>query len=96
LSPPPERSGEPSRRRRRLTGVPRGWVVVASAPDQIAAGMLQSAVEGAGIPVMLLRPGAFAYTGIGGQHGVMVPQERAAEARDILREIWDIEGDDVE
>ncbi len=96
MSPPPERSSAPSPRRRKLTGVPRGWVVVASAPDLIAAGMLKSAVEAAGIPVILRRPGAFAYTGIGGQHGVMVPEERAAEARGVLGEIWDTEGDEVE
>lgn len=95
MSPPPERSSEPSPRRHKLTGVPRGWVEVATAPDQIAAGMLKSAVEAGGIPVMLRRPGAFVFTGIGGQHGVMVPEERAAEAREILREIWDIQGDDV-
>jgi hypothetical protein len=63
---------------------------VASAPDQIAAGMLEGALKEAGIPVILNRPPTFAYLGIGGIHGVMVPEGRAAEARDILREIWDI------
>lgn len=91
MSPPPERSKGPSPKRRRLTGVPREWAEVATAPNQIAAGMLESAVRAEGIPVMLRRPGASAYTGIGGQHGVLVPEERAEEARAILNEIWDID-----
>ena len=71
--------------------VPEGWVEVATAPDQIAAGMLESALKGAGIPVMMNRPGAFAYLGVGGIHGVMVPEGRAEEAREILRDIWDVQ-----
>lgn len=91
MSPQQEKSSGHSPKRHRLTGVPQGWVEVASAPDQIAAGMLESAVRAESIPVILRRPGAFAYTGIGGQHGVMVPEERAEEARAILRDIWDID-----
>lgn len=78
-------------KRRKLDGVPQGWVEIAAAGDQIAAGMLESALKAWGIPVMLRRPGAFAYTGIGGQHGVMVPEDRAGEAREILGSIWDVE-----
>jgi hypothetical protein len=70
--------------------VPQGWVEVATAPDQIAAGMLESVVKAEGIPVMLRRPAIFPYLGIGGQHGVLVPAEHADEAREILKDIWDI------
>lgn len=87
---PPERR-EPLLKRLKPTGKPKGWVEVASAPNQIAAGMLEGALKEAGIPVILNRPAVFAYLGIGGVHGVMVPEEHAEEARDILREIWDIE-----
>lgn len=89
-------SGGPSRKRRKGPGVPRGWVEVASAPNQIAAGMLEAVLKEGGIPVILLKPGAFVYTGVGGVHGVMVPAERAGEARGILKDIWDIEGRDLD
>jgi hypothetical protein len=62
---------------------------VACAPDQIAAGMLESALKAEDIPVILRRPGVFPYLGIGGQHGILVPEERAGEAREILSDIWD-------
>jgi hypothetical protein len=87
--PPP--SKRRSKKRLKGYGVPRGWVEVASAPDQIAAGMLEGALKEAGIPVILNRPPTFAYLGIGGVHGVMVPEDCLAQARDILREIWDIQ-----
>lgn len=64
---------------------------MASAPDRISAGMLESALKAMGIPVMLNRPPVFPYLGIGGVHGVLVPEDRAAEAREVLREIWEVE-----
>lgn len=99
MKPPPENSSARSRKRysgRRAgpfstDGVPRDWVEVATAPDRISAGMLESALKGRGIPVILNRPPMFPYLGFAGVHGVMVPEERAAEAREILRDIWDIE-----
>jgi Putative prokaryotic signal transducing protein len=90
LTRPPKKSSGPSPKRRDYSGVPVGWVEVACTPDQISAGMLESALKAEEIPVILLRPGVFPYLGIGGQHGVLVPEERAGEARDILREMWDI------
>jgi hypothetical protein len=87
---PPERR-EPLLKRLKPVGKPKGWVEVASAPNQIAAGMLEGALKEADIPVILNRPPVFAYLGIGGVHGVMVPEDCADAARDILREIWDIE-----
>jgi hypothetical protein len=51
--------------------------------------MLESAVKAEDIPVMLQSP-ISPYLGIGGQHVVLVPAEHADEAREILREIWDI------
>ena len=88
-----QQKGSEKRSKRRFSlktqDVPRGWVEVACAPNQIAAGMLESAVRAEGIPVMLRRPPVFVFTGSGGQHGVLVPEERAEEARVILREIWD-------
>jgi hypothetical protein len=59
-----------------------GWEEVATAPNQIAAGMLD-------------RPMLFPYLGSGGIHGVMVPAQHAEEARVILREIWDIGDCDI-
>lgn len=70
---------------------PRGWVEVATAPDQIASGMLESALKAEEIPVIVRRPGAFAYTGIAGQHGIMVPEDSVEDAREILRDMWDID-----
>jgi len=52
--------------------------------------MLEGALKEEGIPVILNRPPTFAYLGIGGIHGVMVPEDCVEAARDILREIWDI------
>lgn len=92
-------NGRSKRRRKRAggsgifpehPGVPGGWVNIADAPDQISAGMLESALKAEGIPVILNRPPVFAYLGIGGVHGVMVPEERADEAREILNDIWDM------
>ncbi len=99
MKPPPGSSSGRSRKRSRRggpglfgrVGVPQDWVEVATAPDRISAGMLESALKAEEIPVMLNRPLVFPYLGIGGIHGVLVPADRAAEARDILREIWDIE-----
>lgn len=90
MSRPPKKSSGPSPKRRDYTGVPVGWIEVASAPDQIAAGMLESALKAEEIPVIMRRPGAFPYLGIGGQHGVLVPAEHADEAREILKDIWDV------
>jgi hypothetical protein len=87
--PPPSR--KPLKKRLKDSGVPRGWVEVASAGDQISAGMLEGALKEAGIPVILNRPPTFAYLGIGGVHGVMVPEDCVEQAREILREIWDIQ-----
>jgi len=70
--------------------VPCGWVEVASAPNQIAAGMLEGALKETGIPVIMNRLFVFPYFGIGGIHGVIVPEDRADEAREILKEIWEI------
>ena len=89
MSRPPEKSSEPSPKRRKRTGVPVGWVEVATAPDRIAGGMLESAVKAEGIPVILQNP-IFPFLGIGGLHRVLVPAEHADEARAILRDIWDI------
>jgi hypothetical protein len=72
-----------------------GWEEVATAPNQIAAGMLESALKAEGIPVMMNRPMLFPYLGSGGIHGVMVPAQHAEEARVILREIWDIGDCDI-
>lgn len=98
MNPPPESSSGRSRKRSRGRAgpfgghaVPRDWEEVAVAPDRISAGMLESALKAAGIPVMLNRPPLFAYLGAGGVHGVMVPEGRAGEARGILGEIWDVE-----
>ena len=85
----PPSSGR-SKKHRKGYATPRGWVEVASAPDQISAGMLEGALKEEGIPVILNRPPTFAYLGIGGIHGVMVPEDCVEAARDILREIWDI------
>ena len=87
---PPERR-EPWLKRLKTTGKPTGWVEVATAPNQVAAGMLEGALKEAEIPVILNRPATFAYLGIGGMHGVMVPGEHVEAAKEILREIWDIE-----
>lgn len=86
---PPDKSCEPSPKRRKRSSAPVGWVEVASAPDRIAGGMLESAVRAEGIPVILQNP-IFPYLGVGGQHGVLVPAECADEARAILKDIWDI------
>jgi len=69
---------------------PEGWVQVAVTQDSISAGMLESALKGAGITVLIQKPaGGSAYMGIGGIHGVLVPPGQEDEAREILREIWD-------
>ena len=87
---PPERR-EPLLKRLKPKGKPTGWVIVADAPNQIAAGMLKSALMEADIPVMLQGGPITAFLGVGGVQSVLVPEECAKEARDILREIWDIE-----
>ncbi|GEM_PF-892638 len=92
-------SKEPSRKPREprplpgffSDGKPEGWVEVATAPNQIAAGMLESALKAEVIPVIINRPWTFAITGGGGIHGIMVPEDRAEEAREILRDIWDVD-----
>ncbi len=91
MTPRPAESPKRSRRRFSLktSDVPRGWVEVATASNQMAAGMLESAVRAQGIPVMLRRPPLSVFLGSGGQHGVIVPEEHAGEAREILKEIWD-------
>jgi hypothetical protein len=82
------KSSEPSKKRRKLSGVPAGWVEVAVAPDRIAAGMLESAMKAEGIPV-LLQSSISPIMGVGGQNRVQVPVEHEDEARAILRDIWD-------
>jgi hypothetical protein len=86
----PTQSSRRSKKRHKGSGVPGGWVEVAQAPNQVAAGMLEGALKEVEIPVILNRPPTFAFLGIGGIHGVMVPAERADEARGILKEIWEI------
>lgn len=89
MSRPSGKSSEPSPKRRKRSSAPVGWVEVASAPDRIAGGMLESALRAEDIPVMLQNP-ISPYLGVGGYHGVLVPAEHADEARAILRDIWDI------
>lgn len=91
MTPQQERSPKRSRKRFSLktSDVPRGWVEVATAGNRMAAGMLESAVKAEGIPVMLRKPPLSVFTGAGGQHGVIVPEEHAEEAREILKDIWD-------
>jgi hypothetical protein len=100
-----EESSEPSKKRRKgrlmknlsslpkpsmTQGKPFEWVEVASAPDRIAAGMLEGALKEEGIPVILQGPLSVAYLGVAGVHSVYVPEECAEKAREILREIWDV------
>ncbi|MCJ7653659.1 MAG: DUF2007 domain-containing protein [Actinobacteria bacterium] len=77
-------------KRSKAPEVPGGWVEVAVAPNQMVAGMLEGAVKDIRIPVIVDRPGAFAYTGSGGVHGILVPGDREEEARSLLAEIWDV------
>jgi hypothetical protein len=70
-------------------GQPSDWTEVATAPDRIAAGMLEGALNGQDIPVILQGPLATAYLGIAGVHRVFVPRDREQEAREILGQIWD-------
>lgn len=74
----------------RRAGIPQGWENVAYAPDRLAAGLLESALEAEGIPVIIHGPPGVAWLGIGGMHGVMVPEDRVPEAREILSVIWDV------
>lgn len=67
---------------------PRGWVQVATAPDQISAGMLEGVLKNEGIPVIVQRPAFYAYTGIGGVHAILVPEDREKEARAMLEQVW--------
>lgn len=84
-----------SRKRPEQAAVPAGWVEVATAPDLMSAGMLEGMLRAEDIPVMLNRPGVFPLLGSGGVHGVMVPEDRAADARKLLEGVWDLkeEGD---
>lgn len=97
MNKPPSESNGRSKKRPKSKGyaVPRGWVEVASAPNQIAAGMLEGLLKAEGIPVILNRPPTFAYLGVGGVHGVMVPSEREQEARELLSRMWDLGNDGV-
>ena len=81
------------RKRPKGPAVPEGWVEIAAAPNQMLAGMLEGALKEKGIPVIVDRPGAFAYTGSAGVHGILVPTDREEEARGLLSEIWDVPED---
>jgi hypothetical protein len=70
-------------------GQPSDWVEVATAPNRIAAGMLEGALKKEDIPVILQGPLTTAYLGIAGVHRVFVPRDREQEARAILADIWD-------
>ena len=100
-----EGSSEPSKKRRKgrlrknlsslpkpsmTQGKPFEWVEVESAPDRIAAGMLEGALREEGIPVILQGPLSVAYMGVAGVHSVFVPEDCADKAREILKEIWDV------
>lgn len=105
MTKPPEESNERSKKRskgtwmERLQSLPRpftpgrsqGWVEVACAPDRIAGGMLESALKAEDIPVILQGPPFQYFGGVAGMHAVLVPAERADEAREILRDIWEVE-----
>lgn len=70
---------------------PRGWVRIASAPDRMAAGMVEGLLKGADIPVIMQRPAVFPYMGAGGEHVILVPADREQEAREVLEGIWPLE-----
>ncbi|MFH1151244.1 MAG: DUF2007 domain-containing protein [Actinomycetota bacterium] len=76
------------------SSLPDGWVDVARAPDGPSAGLLESLLREAGIPVMLWKPAVFPYlgSGIGGVRTVLVPEGRREEACELLADRWDTVG----
>lgn len=64
-------------------------VLAAVVPDIVAASLVQAMLEQAGIPVMLRSSGSMNWLvpgtpGGAGPLDVMVPQERLAEARELV------------
>jgi hypothetical protein len=69
------------------------WIRIATAPNEVVAGMLEGALKDKGIPVMEKKMSLDYVAGMAGMRGILVPVDREEEARSLLSEIWDMTED---
>lgn len=85
------KSQKSSRGRRETLRTYGDWVRVAVAPNALVAGMMEGALRNKGILVLEKKFPFDFPTCPTGDRAIMVPAERAEEARMVLEGIWDIE-----
>ena len=70
---------------------PDGWSAVATAPNEMMAGMMEGALESEGVPYMDKKLGLDFPTSPTNMHAIIVPSQFEEKARSILEGICDLD-----
>ncbi|MBN1288198.1 MAG: hypothetical protein JXA49_00980 [Actinobacteria bacterium] len=73
-------------------GAKMKWEKVAVAPNEVVAGLLETALKRSGIPVLNKKTGLDDFPlSPANQRAIYVPQGMKEVALELLRDLWDIE-----